>query len=335
MESSDKVLILKACRPGTRNRCTAAVKVVRRWDLGCDVELLVMEWVMKPELGPHNGWLEEEMIKSSINGRIPGVLHLIRFISSNSIQERILQRCATVAASAGSVISLRGLTPQLSPQQLTASLVSSCDSGHVEAVDYLLSLGINPSKASSSGITPLWVSAREGNLEIVHKLIQRGALLNEKVNETTPLWSAAANGHDEVVAVLVNSGARLNECRVTDNASALWVASRGGHDKVVSTLLSHGASQVDTVLGQSPLWIASLCGHTAVVEILLSGGASAESAAITAAETAGHMDLVSTIKTSQKKYQTIDSCGGYIIGLLITYMATALLISSLLRWWPT
>eukprot|EP01060_Flectonema_neradi_P009430 TRINITY_DN1671_c1_g1_i2.p1 TRINITY_DN1671_c1_g1~~TRINITY_DN1671_c1_g1_i2.p1 ORF type:complete len:339 (+),score=44.88 TRINITY_DN1671_c1_g1_i2:73-1089(+) len=332
MDCSDTELVLKACPPGTRRRCMAAVSIIKRKGLGYDIEQLVAEWIISPILGPHNNWMEDEMLESCVRGSITGVLHLLSCIHNMTVYDRILSRCAMGSADAGSLTSLQVLAPKLSTNQLTATLVASCSSGHLSIVNYLLSQGADPSSKSSSGITPLWASSREGHLPIVRKLIQSGSQLDDKVNGTTPLWCASSNGHCNVVSELLNSGARVNECRETDNASALWVASRAGHTDVVTILLSHRASQVDTVLGQSPLWVASLCGHTSVVQILLAAGASAESSAITAAETAGHVELVSAIKTTQKRYQYIDSCGGYIVGLLITYVISGLVITALLRW---
>jgi ankyrin repeat protein len=57
-----------------------------------------------------------------------------------------------------------------------------------------------------------------------------------------PLWLAARNGDIEVVKLLLNKGAKANETNGSDSdPTALHIAARNGHHRVVELLLEHGA----------------------------------------------------------------------------------------------
>ncbi len=57
-----------------------------------------------------------------------------------------------------------------------------------------------------SGGTPIEDAASEGHLEIVNYLLSLGATLEVNISERNPLFSAIYNGHTEVAKALVEAG---------------------------------------------------------------------------------------------------------------------------------
>ena len=91
------------------------------------------------------------------------------------------------------------------------------------------------------GANPLHIASKNGRLDIVKKLINKGADVNanNNVNET-PLHDASKNGHLEVVRELIYEGANVND-KNDNNKTPLYLASKNGHLEVVKILVKNGA----------------------------------------------------------------------------------------------
>jgi len=117
-------------------------------------------------------------------------------------------------------------------------------------------------------------------------LLEEGADVNAVDNrgETALHW-AAQQGLDSLVLLLLQNGADLskkaNESGPFSGETALHAASRrghyaecAGHERVVELLLEHGAEvSAKNANGQTPLHEAASSGREAVVYALLNGGA--------------------------------------------------------------
>jgi len=91
-------------------------------------------------------------------------------------------------------------------------------------------------------------------------------------NNWTPLHRAALCGQVEVVQRLLNKGADMN-AQSHDRNTPLHIASIAGKLEVVRLLLDHGAD-VD-ILGENnltPLWMAEKRGHDDIVKLLSERG---------------------------------------------------------------
>ena len=89
-------------------------------------------------------------------------------------------------------------------------------------------------------------ASKEGNPEVVKKLIEEGADLNAKTDTGfTALLFASLNGHEKVVDILCKAGANLN-ATTNKEFTALMLASLNGHKKVVDILCKAGASVIAT-----------------------------------------------------------------------------------------
>lgn len=91
----------------------------------------------------------------------------------------------------------------------------------------------------TTGITPLWIAAFEGHVNIVVALCNH-VDINQKCEGTTPLGIAAVNGHPDVIKILVDAGADIN--KGDQRFSPLWLAVCNRQSTAVKVLIECGAN---------------------------------------------------------------------------------------------
>ncbi len=114
-------------------------------------------------------------------------------------------------------------------------------------------------------------AAKARNFQLMKRLVESGADVNEKDDHnTTVLHYAARFGSLEMVKYLVEHGAVVTTEHKKGQSTVLYSACDNGDDLLVDYLLRHGAIQdIDDHEPHSPLSIACSKGHTAVVKTLL------------------------------------------------------------------
>jgi len=142
------------------------------------------------------------------------------------------------------------------------------DNGHVEVITALLAAGADKTIKNGDGKTPhdlarrqdcknalehptlyqLLYASKNGQVEVVKKLIQAGGEVNKKeeVNGFTPLHLASENGHLEVVKILIKAGGEVNapiKDGLWKGETPLHRASLYGHVEVITALLAAGADK--------------------------------------------------------------------------------------------
>jgi len=152
----------------------------------------------------------------------------------------------------------------LPDQDQTKMLLLAAAYDSTQAAMALLDGGANPNVADSRGRTPLHIAAQEGSLELVRKLVSKGADLNArtaKINtpdsgffrapagEQTPLLLAAKFDQVDVMRVLIEAGANT-KLKAQDGTTLFLAAAGSGHveaakfayefDKDVKTVDSRG-----------------------------------------------------------------------------------------------
>ncbi|WXC58102.1 hypothetical protein SNK03_004001 [Fusarium graminearum] len=147
--------------------------------------------------------------------------------------------------------------------------------GDIDAVNRLLTLGVDINLADQDGQTPLLWAAYKGHEAIVRLLVKNAARV-EKVDQVygrTPLSWAASKGHQDVVRLLLRNGANVNAVDNSQRTPLSWAASRG-HLNTVRYLIEAGADKelADSRSGQTPLSWAVSRGQEAVVKLLLKQG---------------------------------------------------------------
>ncbi|KAM3180400.1 hypothetical protein ACTXT7_016356, partial [Hymenolepis weldensis] len=136
-------------------------------------------------------------------------------------------------------------------------------------------VGANPLIADDEGRFPLHIAAWQGDLAMVHLLIQVGTPVDVRDKENrTPLHSAAWQNHAKTCGALIELGANINAV-CSQGASALCIAAQEGHLAVCEMLLQRGANalQVDAY-GRTPFKVAMKAGHGEICALLERYGAA-------------------------------------------------------------
>jgi ankyrin repeat protein len=152
--------------------------------------------------------------------------------------------------------------------------------GHVEMVKLLLDYGASIETLDKDGRSALGCAALEGCSEYsdwrekVNLLVDRGAKF-EAANMVSPLYLAAIEGHVEMVHLLLAKGATVDA--ESHGWSPLVAAASRGHLDAAKVLLANGA-KVDaySTTHWSPLLAAASHGCVEMVKFLLNVGANAE-----------------------------------------------------------
>jgi ankyrin repeat protein len=186
--------------------------------------------------------------------------------------------------------------------------------GHVEVVQRLLKKGAEVNAQGGFYRTALQAASAEGYIEIVQILLEKGAEVNNQGGRYgTALQAASAGGHIEIVQILLEQGAEVN-AQGGKYSTALRAASYEGHIKVVQKLLEKGA-EVNTQVQfySTALQAASQEGYIKVVQILLEQGAEVNAqggkygTALQAASAKGHIEIVQKLLEKGAK---INAQGG-------------------------
>jgi cytohesin len=204
-------------------------------------------------------------------------------------------------------------------------LVHAWESKHPSLAKRLLEQkGVDVKAASESGVTLLYLAARDGDEGVVRQLLERGAPVKVATGGgLTPLAIAIGNNHLGVVKALLDGGAAGGDFRQTaaheaaragypqsaevlglvldkgadpnardgQNRTPLHVLLEGfGTAALVRLLLKNGADvdarDGDGKTGATPLHVAALRGHEEAVRVLLAARAD-----VKAVDAQGHTAL--------------------------------------------
>ncbi len=111
----------------------------------------------------------------------------------------------------------------------------------LDSVERFLELGADVDSQDDQGITPLWVSAEQGNVPMCALLLQHGAQVNHADKKgVTALHRAALKGHDIVCALLLEHSALLT-VNVHQGGTPLHYAAKAGNKELCKHFLNNGA----------------------------------------------------------------------------------------------
>ncbi|XP_064614548.1 ankyrin repeat and SOCS box protein 14-like [Liolophura sinensis] len=146
--------------------------------------------------------------------------------------------------------------------------------GHVEITALLLEYISDPDIPDCIGITPLYLAAEEGHLNVVEILAPKCDLYSMCGDKGRPLDAAVEYGHLDCLKYFLEHG---DTVMIKDNngRTPLMKAACRGHVDMVKFLLDRASDiSAEDDLGKTALSYAVLSMNPKCVEVLLSAGAS-------------------------------------------------------------
>ena len=214
------------------------------------------------------------------------------------------------------------------------TLRNAIENNDIKHVKELIDEGANVNQADTRGVTPLWVAAQEGQLDVAQLLLDRGAEVNRpNIYGVTPLHIAVHNGHREIVDLLREAQDRTEKTEPeTDKINiiakkmdnTLRNAIYENDVKLVKELIDEGAdvNKALTTDGDTPLCIAARYGQLDVAQLLLDRGAE-----VNKADRYGSTPLYIAARYGQLAVAELLLDKGAEVNLANTYGATPLWIA--------
>lgn len=159
-------------------------------------------------------------------------------------------------------------------------LTAVAGQGDTKAFELFLKAGADVNATSRYGKTPLIAAAESGNIEIVKKLLERGAKLEAEMNRPsgfdvpgTALIRAIAEHKYNVALELIKAGANVN-FENSAGRTPLMLAAINGNIELTAALIKAGANVKENItIEESPHFLAAEFNHDKVLELLLDAGA--------------------------------------------------------------
>jgi len=155
----------------------------------------------------------------------------------------------------------------------TKAIAFAISSGEIDALQYLLSVdGFMPSDTDKAGNVFLLYAVKENKYKAAKLLIEGGYVndINWKDEKgLSPLFISSLNGNLEIMTLLLENKADI-EVKNLKGATPLCVACQEGNSQVVSLLLDWEANiNVTFSIGVTPLYLACQNNHIHIVKLLI------------------------------------------------------------------
>lgn len=173
-----------------------------------------------------------------------------------AVAGRNFQALSSLLSAVGTKFPLYG-----SDMPPTTPLHLSARNGNLEILRMILPYFPDTNIKTAQGSTPLLLAAKEGHAHCVQMLLRYGAKVNltDRVSEMSPVHWSAKNGHVHCLALLLDNTEDKSVIDKPDGLqrTALMLAVSGNHGECVLTLLKSGADpNVTDADGHSSLFRA-------------------------------------------------------------------------------
>lgn len=139
---------------------------------------------------------------------------------------------------------------------LNGALINAADKGNVDLLSKLLDKGADVNAKDEDEVSALMRAAGGGHVDAMLKLIEKGANLNTKnIQGGTALMWAAARGHEQIVIKLIEYSVDVNAVS-NDGRTAYALAVAKGHSEIAKRLQEASekkAQPLQTTERKSPL----------------------------------------------------------------------------------
>lgn len=121
--------------------------------------------------------------------------------------------------------------------------------GNIDVVTRLIELGANVNeKSEQEGCAPLHLAAQSGDIEIVKKLIERGAVIDEPNDSNLTAYQMAKKAnHPEIMALLLEMGAKEN---IQEKVNETIIKPLSLHEELHSAVENNQLNRVKELLNK-------------------------------------------------------------------------------------
>lgn len=240
----------------------------------------------KPETRKLNFLLQERVDVNRTDGEGNTPLFNASKLGFASMVKRLLDAGANVKFAAG------GFTP----------LHVSAEKKYMLIMDYLHEAGVDVNALSPKGNAALYFAISYGNLDMVRKLLSKGAQTRLAVPSIIcPLHAATARGHADIVEALIDAGAKY-DARNFDTTPVL-VAISYQQKRVLECLLARGAVANPSLGEELATHFTARKGSRNIVTLILDAGVEIDTTsakvhtALQISAAIGNEDLVDRLLT--------------------------------------
>jgi uncharacterized protein len=153
--------------------------------------------------------------------------------------------------------------------------------GDRDAVRALLKQAVDVNAAQGDGMTALHWAASKDDVDLAQMLLYAGANVRAttRLGGITPLWISAQNGNARLIETLLKAGADPNVANALGMTPIMMAAASGSVD-TIKALVARGAdvNAKENTYAQTALMFAAAANHARAIEVLLEVGAKANSA---------------------------------------------------------
>ena len=218
------------------------------------------------------------IIAAAIEGRIEVLTYFLHKNANPNAQDINLRTPLHFASANSNIDKIKallekGATLDANDKYQQTPLEIAASEGEINVVAYLLQRGADPNVQNIELATPLHYASAN---DVVEALLEKGAIIdaNDKYQQT-PLHNAARDGRIDVLAYLLQRGANPNAQNV-DGWTPLCIAAEVDQVGAITTLLEQSADvniNAQTSIGFTPLGIAISKDNTEIARLLIDRGA--------------------------------------------------------------